>query len=162
MKNVRKNGSYSSLRSYFLDGLFGNSRSICTRSKNKIYLSYSGAGKSFGILSLHYQTIAVVRQHSLLFCFAKLAENVGFGIDKLKSWKQLTRYSVDIHSEIDYATITFGIKDTFVDENGLENEERRQKKISKFSKIKDYFSVSVPTKQAIGLYYKRKANNHGD
>jgi len=25
------------------------------------------------------------------------AENVGFGIDKLKSWKQLTGYSVDIH-----------------------------------------------------------------
>jgi ATP-dependent DNA helicase RecG len=52
-----------------------------------------------------------------LFRFAKLSENVGFGIDKLKSWKQLTGYSVDIHSEIDYATITFGIKDTVVDED---------------------------------------------
>lgn len=45
-----------------------------------------------------------------LFRFVKLAENAGFGIDKMKSWKQLTGNEVSILNEIDYVTVTFNIK----------------------------------------------------
>ncbi|MDR1973052.1 MAG: winged helix-turn-helix transcriptional regulator [Bacteroidales bacterium] len=35
---------------------------------------------------------------------------MGFGIDKLKSWKRLTGYEVDIHGEIEYVCLTFGLR----------------------------------------------------
>jgi ATP-dependent DNA helicase RecG len=44
-----------------------------------------------------------------LFRFAKLAETVGFGIDKLKSWKQLTGNDVTFYGEIEYVSLTFGL-----------------------------------------------------
>ena len=44
-----------------------------------------------------------------LFRFAKLAENVGFGIDKLKSWQQLTGNDVTIAGEVEYVWLTFGL-----------------------------------------------------
>ena len=71
-----------------------------------------------------------------LFRFAKLSENVGFGIDKLRSWKQLTGYNVDIQSEIDYATITFGIKDSHIDENGRNDSTNKIAKDDNFG-LKD-------------------------
>ncbi len=45
-----------------------------------------------------------------LFRFVKLAENAGFGIDKMKSWKQLTGNNMAIQNEIDYVTVTFDMK----------------------------------------------------
>lgn len=45
-----------------------------------------------------------------LFRFAKLAENAGFGIDKMKSWKHLTGNEVTIRNEIDYVSVTFMLK----------------------------------------------------
>lgn len=45
-----------------------------------------------------------------LFRFVKLAENAGFGIDKMKSWKQLTGNDMAIQNEIDYVTVTFDMK----------------------------------------------------
>ena len=44
-----------------------------------------------------------------LFRFAKLAETVGFGIDKLKSWEKLTGNDVTINGEIEYVCLTFGL-----------------------------------------------------
>jgi ATP-dependent DNA helicase RecG len=44
-----------------------------------------------------------------LFRFAKLAENVGFGIDKLKSWKELTGNDVIFHGEMEHVCLTFGL-----------------------------------------------------
>ena len=45
-----------------------------------------------------------------LFRFVRLAENAGFGIDKMKSWKRLTGNEVTIQNEIDYVAVTFDIK----------------------------------------------------
>jgi ATP-dependent DNA helicase RecG len=45
-----------------------------------------------------------------LFRFANLAENAGLGIDKLKSWEQLTGKSFSIQNEIEYVIVTFGLK----------------------------------------------------
>lgn len=45
-----------------------------------------------------------------LFRFVKLVENAGFGIDKMKSWKQLTGNDMAIQNEIDYVTVTFDMK----------------------------------------------------
>ncbi|HIR62613.1 MAG TPA: hypothetical protein IAC94_03700, partial [Candidatus Coprenecus avistercoris] len=36
----------------------------------------------------------------------KLAGNIGFGIDRLLSWKQLTGQEVNIRSERDYVCVT--------------------------------------------------------
>ena len=44
-----------------------------------------------------------------LFRFAKLAETVGFGMDKLKSWKELTGNDVIFCGEIEYVCLTFGL-----------------------------------------------------
>ena len=44
-----------------------------------------------------------------LFRFAKLAENVGFGIDKLKSWEQLTGNDVTFHGGIESVCLTLGL-----------------------------------------------------
>lgn len=41
-----------------------------------------------------------------LFRLAKLAENIGFGIDRLLSWKQLTGQNVNIRSERDFVCVT--------------------------------------------------------
>ncbi len=45
-----------------------------------------------------------------LFRFAKLAENAGFGIDKMRSWKLFTGNEVIIQNEIDYVSVIFAIK----------------------------------------------------
>jgi ATP-dependent DNA helicase RecG len=44
-----------------------------------------------------------------LFRFAKLAENIGFGIDKLKSWEQLTGNDVTFHGGIESVCLTLGL-----------------------------------------------------
>lgn len=49
-----------------------------------------------------------------LFRFAKLAENAGFGLDKLRSWKQLTGHEMSIRSERDYVLITFELPQNVV------------------------------------------------
>ncbi len=50
-----------------------------------------------------------------LFRFAKLSENVGFGISKLLSWKELTHSDVTIKSERDYVLVTLYLKSDIVD-----------------------------------------------
>ncbi len=45
-----------------------------------------------------------------LFRFAKLSENVGFGISKLMSWKELTGNEVTIRNERDYVLVTLHLK----------------------------------------------------
>ena len=55
-----------------------------------------------------------------LFRFAKLAENAGFGIEKLLGWKKLTGSDVSIKNERDYVLVTLGFSDVVV-ENVVEN-----------------------------------------
>jgi ATP-dependent DNA helicase RecG len=52
------------------------------------------------------------------FRLAKLAETVGFGIDKLKSWKELTGNDVSFEGTIEHVCLTFGLErfDQLVDE----------------------------------------------
>ena len=69
-----------------------------------------------------------------LFRFAKLSENVGFGITKLMNWKKLTGNEVTIRSERDYVMVTLHLK-PYVVENVVENvveklTERQQRILS--------------------------------
>ena len=50
-----------------------------------------------------------------LFRLAKLAENIGFGIEKLLSWQQLTGQKTVIRSERDYVTVTLYFTSDVVD-----------------------------------------------
>ena len=76
-------------------------------------LEFMNAG-SFPISIEHLSTSMISKPRNptiaKLFRFVKLAENAGFGIDKMKSWKQLTGNEVTIQNEIDYVTVTFDIK----------------------------------------------------
>ena len=87
-----------------------------------------------------------------LFRFAKLSENVGFGISKLMSWKDLTGNNVTINSERDYVLVTLYLKADVVEnvvenvvesvvESVVENLTERQKRI--ISIIEDDNSVSA-------------------
>lgn len=51
-----------------------------------------------------------------LFRFAKLAENAGFGIEKLLGWKKLTGSDVSIKNERDYVLVTLGFSDVVVED----------------------------------------------
>lgn len=62
------------------------------------------------------------------FRFAKLAENAGFGLDKLRSWQALTKQRMSIRDERDYVLITLGLKNGVV-ENVVENLSDRQQLI---------------------------------
>ena len=42
-----------------------------------------------------------------LFRFAKLSENAGYGIDKMKSWTTLTGKNVGFRSDVTHATVTY-------------------------------------------------------
>ena len=65
--------------------------------------------------------------------FAKLSENIGFGINKLMSWKTLTGNDVTIRNERDYVMVTLHLKSEVLEETtqkttqkttqNLENEE---------------------------------------
>lgn len=71
-----------------------------------------------------------------LFRFAKLAENAGFGIEKLLGWKKLTGSDVSIKNERDYVLVTLGFSDVVVEnvvedvvENVVEKLSSRQLEI---------------------------------
>ncbi|MBQ1884518.1 MAG: putative DNA binding domain-containing protein [Bacteroidales bacterium] len=49
-----------------------------------------------------------------LFRFAKLSENAGYGIDKMKTWTALTGKNVGFRSDVTHATITYFKKSPFV------------------------------------------------
>lgn len=42
-----------------------------------------------------------------LFRAAKLGENAGYGIDKIRKWTELTGKDVAFNSEITYSTVTY-------------------------------------------------------
>lgn len=46
---------------------------------------------------------------SRFFRFAKLAENVGYGMDKMLRWKQTNGGKVEFYSELSYSEVTFHI-----------------------------------------------------
>ena len=58
-----------------------------------------------------------------MFRFAKLSENVGFGINKLMSWKELTGNEVTIRNERDYVMVTLHLKSD-VAENVAETTQK--------------------------------------
>jgi ATP-dependent DNA helicase RecG len=49
-----------------------------------------------------------------LFRFAKLSENAGYGIDKMKTWTALTGKNVGFRSDVTHATVTYFKKSPFV------------------------------------------------
>ena len=63
-----------------------------------------------------------------LFRFARISENAGFGLDKLRSWKQLTGMDVTIRNERDYALVTLMLEKDVV-ENVVEKLPPRMKTI---------------------------------
>lgn len=79
-----------------------------------------------------------------LFRFAKLAENAGFGIEKLLGWKKLTRSDVSIKNERDYVLVTLGFSDVVVEdvvEDVVEKLSSRQLEI--LNMIKDNPNLSA-------------------
>ena len=93
-----------------------------------------------------------------LFRLAKLAENIGFGIDRLLSWKQLTGQNVNIRSERDFVCVTLyfnsdvveNIADDVVENvvsNVVENLNDRQKRIIKLLRQEPTLSASQLAQQ---------------
>lgn len=93
-----------------------------------------------------------------LFRLAKLAENIGFGIDRLLSWKQLTGQNVNIHSERDFVCVTLyfnsdvveNIADDVVENvvsNVVENLNDRQNKIIELLRQEPTLSASQLAQQ---------------
>ena len=76
-----------------------------------------------------------------LFRLAKLAENVGFGIDKLLSWKQVTGYNVSIRNERDYVLVTLMLNDNVTD-NVADKLTGRQQTILKLINEDNYISAA--------------------
>ena len=56
-----------------------------------------------------------------LFRFAKLSENAGYGIDKMKSWTTLTGKNVGFRSDVTHATVTYFKKNDIID--GINDHE---------------------------------------
>ena len=93
-----------------------------------------------------------------LFRLTKLAENIGFGIDRLLSWKQLTGQNVNIRSERDFVCVTLyfnsdvveNIADDVVENvvsNVVENLNDRQKRIIKLLRQEPTLSASQIAQQ---------------
>ena len=93
-----------------------------------------------------------------LFRLAKLAENIGFGIDRLLSWKQLTGQNVNIRSERDFVCVTLyfnsdvveNIADDVVENvvsNVVENLNDRQNKIIELLRQEPTLSASQLAQQ---------------
>ena len=93
-----------------------------------------------------------------LFRLTKLAENIGFGIDRLLSWKQLTGQNVNIRSERDFVCVTLyfnsdvveNIADDVVENvvsNVVENLNDRQKRIIKLLRQEPTLSASQLAQQ---------------
>lgn len=76
-----------------------------------------------------------------LFRFAKLSENVGFGISKLMSWKGLTGNEVTIRSERDYVLVTLYLKSDVVDATQKTTQKTTQKLTAQQRSIIDYLST---------------------
>ena len=83
-----------------------------------------------------------------LFRFAKLAENAGFGIEKLLGWKKLTGSDVSIKNERDYVLVTLGFSDVVV-ENVVEDvvedvvEKLSSRQLEILNMIKDNPNLSA-------------------
>ena len=75
-----------------------------------------------------------------LFRFAKLSENVGFGISKLMSWKGLTGNEVTIRNERDYVLVTLHLKSDVVENVVDTTQKTTQKLTSQQQAIIDYIS----------------------
>ena len=59
-----------------------------------------------------------------MFRFAKLAENAGYGIDKMKSWTAFTGNNVGFKSDVTHATIVFYINTSlFINKNRISNSK---------------------------------------
>lgn len=76
-----------------------------------------------------------------LFRFAKLSENISFGISKLLSWKELTGNEVTIRDERDYVLVTLHLKSDVV-ENVVEKLTERQKRILSLIRENNKISAS--------------------
>ena len=79
-----------------------------------------------------------------LFRFAKLSENIGFGINKLMSWKTLTGNDVTIRNERDYVMVTLHLNSD-VAENVAEKLTVRQKRILLRISVDSHPGISVIT-----------------
>lgn len=79
-----------------------------------------------------------------LFRFAKLSENVGFGISKLMSWKELTGNEVTIRSERDYVLVTLYLKSDVVETTRKTTQKTTRKTTRKLTTLQqailDYLS----------------------
>ena len=75
-----------------------------------------------------------------LFRFAKLSENVGFGISKLMGWKELTDNDVTIKSERGYVLVTLYLKSDVVDTTQKTIQKTTQKLTAQQHAVLDYLS----------------------
>ncbi len=85
-----------------------------------------------------------------LFRLTKLAENIGFGIDRLLSWKQLTGQNVNIRSERDFVCVTLYFNSDVVEniaDDVVENLNDRQKRIIKLLRQEPTLSASQLAQQ---------------
>ena len=65
-----------------------------------------------------------------LFRFAKLSENIGFGINKLMSWKTLTGNDVTIRNERDYVMVTLHLKSEVLEETTQKTTRKTTQKLT--------------------------------
>ena len=74
----------------------------------------------------------------------ELSENIGFGINKLMSWKTLTGNDVTIRNERDYVMVTLHLNSD-VAENVAEKLTVRQKRILLRISVDSHPGISVIT-----------------
>ena len=82
-----------------------------------------------------------------LFRFADIAENVGFGLNTLRSWKSVTGRMMEIESALTATTVSFDLKSTLPNQS----KSKVKSKVKSTVKSKDKIKGLMKEEPAISL-----------
>ena len=71
-----------------------------------------------------------------LFRFADIAENVGFGLNTLRSWKSVTGRKMDIERDLTATTVSFDLKSSLPNQPKSKVKSKAEGKVKSKDKIK--------------------------
>ena len=87
-----------------------------------------------------------------LFRYADIAENVGFGLNTLRSWKSVTGRKMEIESELTATTVSFELKSALPNQTGSKVKSKVKSKDKIKSLMKDEPTISLSDiAEAIGM-----------
>ena len=87
-----------------------------------------------------------------LFRYADIAENVGFGLNTLRSWKSVTGRKMEIESELTATTVSFELKSALPNQTGSKVKSKVKSKDKIKSLMKEEPTISLSDiAEAIGM-----------